>query len=690
MADFVKFSKLIHARYNELAKHELFVAGDGYATADHYLASFPEGSNPIYKTHTEHDCSCCKQFIRNLGNVVAVIDGKIETIWSIKGAEYPYNKVAADMDAYVQNQAITGVFRTSERSYGAEESKQLLEGGSVKRWNHFHGKVADRHFSKQPDKDRGDYSTTAAVFKRGLEELSFDSLQMVVDLIAEKALYRGEEHLPAIKAFEKLQKAYAKVPTGHLRGVFIWANAGAPGARFRNTVIGTLIQDLSEGKDMEKAVKSFEDKVAPANYKRPTALVTPGMVKQAMKTIEALGYEPSLERRMARISDVSVNNVLWVDNTVKSQMKGGLGDLLMASITAKPVKDLKAEEISIDEFMSKVMPSATAIEMLVQNRHAGNFMTLTAPVNEQAAGIFKWGNNFAWSYAGNITDSVKELVAARGGRVDGVLRFSHSWNYGARNASLMDLHVFLPGSNGKSSPHADGCSDGYPSTPRVGWNRRNDAKTQGCQDVDYTDAAPEGYVPVENITFPTLKLLPEGEYTFKIHNWALRQPTQGGFRAEIAIGGDVYEYEYISPLRNKEWVTVAKATLKNGQFTIDHKLTPGHASRDQWGIKTEQFVKVITIMNSPNHWDGESTGNKHVFFILDGCKTTDAVRGIYNEFLKSSLDAHRKVFELVGDKTKCPPADDQLSGLGFSTTQSNSVTVKVFRGGMRQVFNIKF
>ena len=28
---------------------------------DTYLASFPEGSNPVYKTRTEHDCQCCKQ-----------------------------------------------------------------------------------------------------------------------------------------------------------------------------------------------------------------------------------------------------------------------------------------------------------------------------------------------------------------------------------------------------------------------------------------------------------------------------------------------------------------------------------------------------------------------------------------------------------------------------------------------------
>lgn len=72
MTDFQTFSQAIAARFAEMSKHELFVVnvpGDQLWAA--YLAAFPEGTNPIYKTNTEHDCSCCKNFIRNLGNVVA-------------------------------------------------------------------------------------------------------------------------------------------------------------------------------------------------------------------------------------------------------------------------------------------------------------------------------------------------------------------------------------------------------------------------------------------------------------------------------------------------------------------------------------------------------------------------------------------------------------------------------------------
>jgi len=60
--------------------------------------------------------------------------------------------------------------------------------------------------------------------------------------------------------------------------------------------------------------------------------------------------------------------------------------------------------------------------------------------------------------------------------------------------------------------------------------------------------------------------------------------------------------------------------------------------------------------------------------VLEGCKVTEPIRGFYNEFLTNDLEPHRKVFEVLGSKTKCQPTDKQLSGVGFSETRSDVVT----------------
>ena len=79
--DFNIFKKAVAKQFERMKSNELFRTDvdkdEMWAT---YLSSFPAGSDPIYKERTEHDCNCCKQFIRSIGNVVAMIDGKLESI----------------------------------------------------------------------------------------------------------------------------------------------------------------------------------------------------------------------------------------------------------------------------------------------------------------------------------------------------------------------------------------------------------------------------------------------------------------------------------------------------------------------------------------------------------------------------------------------------------------------------------
>lgn len=686
---FETFSQLIHAQFNAISTGKLFqVAVTGDQLWDAYLASFPEGTNPMFRERTEHDCSCCRNFIKNLGPLIAIIDGEVHTVWQAQGIPAPYDTVAAALDQLVRQAAIADLYMTREPRYGIESNVEMRADGTTHRWHHLHAQVPKHLQSKTPGQAIGEYASSVQVLRRGLTELSTDAFATVLDLIESKSLYRGEEHLSSLRAFSGAQTAYQQLSPKD-QELMVWLNADAHWARFRNTVIGTLVQDLSEGVDLEKAVASFESKVAPTNYKRPSALITPRMVESAMKTIASLDLEPALERRHASLSDVSVNNVLWVDNSVRSQMKDGIAGLLMEeAVRPAKIDTDKAEDISAEDFLVNVLPRVKSISVLIKNAMASNMMSITAPVHADIEPLFKWGNNFAWSYNGNIADSaIRKAVQERGGSVSGVFRFSHSWNYDKRNSSLMDLHVFMPANEIKAGNPVD---DKYGNNQRVGWNHRNHTASGGTQDVDYVAEAPPGYTPVENITFPDLARMPEGTYVCKIHNWKLRQPTQGGFRAEIEFAGQVFQYEHTAPLANKEWVTVAEVTLKNGQFSIKHHLAPSCASQELWGIQTETFVKVNTLMFSPNHWDDQAVGNKHLFFLLDGCRNPEPTRGIYNEFLRSDLEQHRKVFEVLGGKTKCPVADDQLSGIGFSSTRGDSVVVQVTGQKLHKLYSIQF
>jgi hypothetical protein len=669
VGDFQQFVAEVTTRLSAMSKGELYVAGDSLDRDSlwlTFLESFPAGTNLRFRERSEYDCSTCRGFVKNFGNVVEIHNGQVRTVWSGVSASDPvFSVVAAAMDEFVGTLPLSGIFRSTEAQYGTRTTRTLRDG-QVEVWHHLHGRVEKRHRIEDVGAARGAFDAAVQVFQRGLTELTQHALDTVADLIDDNALYRGTEHRRAVTEFRSLQNRWAQATDGR---AFVFANAMNPAARFRNTVIGTLVQDLSAGVDLEQAVRSFESKVAPQNYRRPTALITPAMVKAAMRTIDELGIEESLQRRFARLSDVSVTNVLWVDNDTQSRMKDGIEGLLMQAATTRSsgarLRDAKPEEIPVVTFMKDILPGAATIDLWVANSHEPNFVSLTTGRHPGAPRLFSWDNDFGWSYGGNVTDSIKEKVKRAGGNVTGKLRVSLSWF----NHDDLDLHVFEP--NGDHIWYK---------------NKRNKL------DVDMNAGGPFSREPVENVTWTAN--VPDGEYRIEVNQFNKRESTQVGFVIETESNGKIEHYSHERAVGHKEIVEVGRMTVAGEVITAfrpGEDMRPGSAGKDLWGITTEQFVPVSTLMYSPNYFDDNEVGNRHYFFILKGCVNDQPTRGIYNEFLRGDLQSHRKVFEVLGDRTKCEPSPDQLSGLGFSSTVRNSVVAKVtMTSGRRHLISIQF
>lgn len=686
MSNFMEFKTAVQEQFKKMSEHNMFVTGiDKDKLWSLYLDSFPEGTNRVLRERREYDCQCCKQFIKTCGNVVAVVDNKLLSIWDIKCQDDTFNVVSKEVSKFVKSKPIIAPFFHYENTAGTDFNHQLTDKNETLKWEHFFLKLPS---SVVKHKDTigsliSEFKSVKDVFKRGLDEITFDAIETVQELIDQDSIYRGAEFKSIVDEFLKYKRRYNGLSFKTHKDNFSWNESlkNVSVARTRNTVIGTLLVDLSNNVPLNDSVKMFESKVAPAGYKRPKALITKSMIKNAQKKVQELGIEDSLHRRFAIESDLTINNVLFADRDTQISMNV-FDDLIKE--TPDKMKNLdKIEEISIKDFIGKVLPKSNKIELLLDNRHENNLMSLIAPKITDSREIFKWNNNFSWAYNGEVADSVRERVVKAGGRVDGVFRFSHSWNEIEPNQSLMDLHVFMPG----NSHYNDKSSNRYGNNQRVGWNRRNHLASGGSQDVDYTSEAPVGYIPVENITFPDINKMKDGKYICKIHNWKYRG-TGGRGKAEIEFGGNVYRYVY-PQTKHKEWVTVAEVTLKNGEFSIEHSLKESEESKEVWGVTTNKLHKVKMIMNSPNHWDGNNTGNKHWFFILEDCKNPEEARGFFNEYLKRDLRDHRKVFEVLAGKMKCEESRDQLSGLGFSSTQRNEVICKV-TGNFTRMLKIKF
>ena len=551
------------------------------------------------------------------------------------------------------------------------------------KWDHFFLDLPDKFYdssSRSEGDIKGGFRDTRNVFKRSLDEISMDSLDTVLELINSNTLYKGEEWKAALGEFKKYKKEYDNLQAEIEKELFTWeksVKAGVAIGRIRNHSIGTLLVNISEGMDLDLAVKKYEQIVAPSNYKRPKAIFTKKMLEDAQKTIAELGYMDSLQRRFANLDDITVNNILF-SNKDSAKRIGGFDDIfgdMAKEVAVSPKRFSKVEEISAKDFVEKVLPTAKEVEAFVENKLDKNFVSLIAPINPEAKTMFKWNNGMSWAYTGNITDSdMKQNVKAAGGNVDGVLRFSIQWNEDGKDNCDLDAHCKEPNGN-----------EIY-----YGRNRKPDISRLGGQlDVDIID--PDGKVAVENITWGDKNRMQSGTYRFFVHQFS--GSVRKGFRAEVEFNGEIFTFDYNKSMRSGENVQVAEVVLSSdGEFTINEKLTGSStiSSREIWGINTNQFVPVSVICYSPNYFDEQDgIGHRHLFFMLKDCKNGEEPNGYYNEFLKNELVEHKRVFEALGAKCHVEDTEDQLSGIGFSMTKRADLVVKV-KGATERIMKIKF
>lgn len=648
-----------------------------------YLNAFPEGTNPMYRKRTEHDCSCCRHFLKDIGGAVMIADDlTIHPVTEFDAGNSAYQTVMDAVSAYVKSCSIKDVYVSRSELVGTVRSNERGEDGTVISYEHFHlwlpeGMVADTHSTI--DTQKAEKRDTRNVFKRSLDEITQDAIATVLELIGDGSLYRGEEWTDALVKFLAYKKSYDMLDEVK-KELFCWkyaAEAGAVIGRIRNHSIGVLLTDIAGGMDLDAAVSRYESIVAPTNYKRPKAIYTTKMLNDAAAKVEALGLMDSLPRRFATADDISVGNILYCNRDAARRISAGEGrgtvfDEMKTGARTKPRNFSRVEEVPVEAFISRILPTATGVDVYMESRFAPNMVSLIAPVNADAPGMFKWDNPFSWAYAGNMTDSdIKRNVKSAGGRVDGVLRFSIQWNDESFDQNDLDAHCMEPDRN------------------HIYYGSKVSRATGGNLDVDIIH--PEmGVAAVENITYPYRERMKPGLYQFFVHCYTFRGGKRG-FQAEIEFDGQVYRFRYDKALRQGENVLVAGVLLdRDGKFTIQPRMPLRTESRTIWGVKTNTFVPVSVIMYSPNYWDGQQgIGNKHYLFMLKGCVNPEKPNGFYNEFLKNELLEHKRVFEALGSKMAVAAQDDQLSGLGFSSSRRNDLIVKV-SGNTERTLKIRF
>ena len=706
-----QFSKLIQAQFDKMSfKHKVLfrVALTGQQIWDLYLSSFTKENDPVFRdpASSVHNCNHCKNFIRRYGNIVAIDDDyNIISMFDVAPSE-EFENTAYVLSEAIRNSKIVDVFfetfeelnslpyescsKTNEvfqlgvdknvKRYTKEEAEKfgVVKPNEVRTFNHLHlslSKVFVDMSGKSEEAITGEFRDAKTVFQRGMETISFDTLMLVRDLINQGSLLDGATHLFKIEKVLPLKNHYDKLASDQ-RDNWCWISAYKnPLAKFRNELIGTLCVELSEGEELNKACQSWNKRVDPANYMKVTAPITKKQIEEAKEFVIENGYEASFARRFATIDDIRVSEILH-SNVGEDKIKGvSIFDGVKSSSTKHKRNEFASvEEVAIAKFMDDILPSCTSVEAFLTNGHRMNLVSLTTSVDQDCKPIFKWSNPYSWTYNGNLAgkSQIKEAVKAEGGKIDGDLRFSITWNEDGKDIVDLDAHALEP----------DGNEICYATPYRKDRDNKR-TKMSGQLDIDMIDPRKLG---VENIVWSDLSKMKDGTYQFWVHNF--NGNSNKGFKAEIEFNGETYNYEYSKEVRVN--VGVARVKLTKGVFTIEHLIPESEtSSKEIYGLETNQFNKVNLVCLSPNHWSENKVGNKHFFFMLNGCKSPNAIRSFHNEGLLPELAAHRKVLEVLGATNMIEPSDKQLSGLGFNATVKDELVVRL-QGSFKRIIKLKF
>ena len=670
---------------------------------DIYLKGFSSENDPVFRdpNSSVHNCNHCKNFIRRYGNIISLDkDLNIMTIFDVNTSE-EYQKSCDNISKAIKKSVIEDIFVDSlsdlcsmkycnhietdtyplgipknVKRYTKEEAQKygVVKANELKEFNHL-SLIIQKEFIITSDisipQKMGLLRDKFKVFKRGMETISTDTLETVLDLIDEDIIKDSKQFETPVKEFLDYKKEYDKVSNSK-KDLWCWKYSDNMHALFRNSLIGVLCTEIEEsGGELEIPCQNWNKRVDPINYKRAKSPITKKQKEEANKWVVENGYEESFNRRCATIEDIKVSEIVHINSINKDIKKVSIFDSIDIPEEIK-IDKKNLTEINIEDFISDVLPKVSSVEAYLESKHSNNMVTLTTSCDKDSKNILKWGNNFSWTYAGNIAGKslIKDAVKERGGATEGDLNIRLHF---PNTISDYDLHI-------KEPNYRIFYSNRRRLSPNGGML---DLDAQGC-DGDYS---PE--LRVENVIYKNKSTMMDGEYQVIVNNYNQRDSNHG-FNLEIELEGNIYIFNYNKPITQSGNVILANI-IKSGNTLSIKPVLPIYkeVSKDIYGLKTLLFHPVSLLCFSPNFWE-DNVGNKHYFFFIKDAKAPNKIRSFHNDHMRRELLDHRKVLDVLGSTCLVDSIDNQLSGLGFNETIREELIVRITIGNKKRLLKIKF
>lgn len=401
---------------------------DGRDLWNVWLTALPEAEQQ------GHNCHACRSFVERYGNLVRLDEHGTPTSAIFGDVEGIYTPSAAICASVVENAKVTGVHVSSDVVLGTPMTRDKKRPGHT--WHHMHASqppgMLYRGRVKTADQRAAELLEDHGTLCRALAEFSADTVKTALSIAEADALYRSEKIQGRLRWLADLHDVPKK-----LRPNAIWravATAPAGFCHVKSSVVGSLLESIASGMSFEQVKRSFDLKMHPLQYQRPTAPPSEGNIAQAEAIVAKLGIEPSLLRRFARLEDILVKT--WEPRpSAPENAPGGVFSHLRGKSKADAVGLIaKAPVMTWEKFARDVLPTVQSLAVAVPGH--GGFHALVTAVNEDAPPIIQWDspdarNPVTWyTYSGGSYCSQWNLINGAWATVTTVTPMPNMWQPG--------------------------------------------------------------------------------------------------------------------------------------------------------------------------------------------------------------------------------------------------------------------
>jgi hypothetical protein len=381
----------------KLVGEPLFRVNTKESLFDVYLNMFPEETI----VRQCFNCNACRSFLHRYGNLVYVNDeGRIKSIiWDEDHAYGEFKSIVKKLRQTVESGNISMVLSSANNTNVEVYDKHSRYGIDYagNDYYHLHANISNNILKPE-------YGTTSdecvQIFKT--VRVVLNRYRNVIDraiAITSTGELNNKNTLDKLNCAKAAMNDIYNTEGKRLQENKIWKYA------FKNYTIlyhlagsveGALMDDILSGVSDEDAIASFNKKMDPLTYKRPSSAPTAQLVKEAEKIINELNLESALDRRIASINDIP--EFIWKKPENKSSKDKSKG--IFANVKTKEDIENEAKEdlvtidslvhISFEKFVEKVLPTAVNITISLPEWKKFQFASFVTAKDPDAEPLMRW------------------------------------------------------------------------------------------------------------------------------------------------------------------------------------------------------------------------------------------------------------------------------------------------------------